>query len=397
MKWKLFLIFLLIHANQLLSQDEDVRMFVFGHSLINHEFQINPTPSQETSVPHWFHFLSQSAGENYYVSGQYGFLPQHANLPPIAQWGFDFVEGAWDSDYDPFAEANFTDILITPGNFIQWQAPDENYFNEEISPLGATNSIIEWCAQQEDDLSFYIYENWPDMAEYLGSGFPPNESEWASYNQYLQSDFVDWFEEYYQLVKEANPDNCIKLIPVGRLISELLEVEPYSQIPIDQLYEDDAPHGRANIYFLASMISYMAINEKSTPDNYIPTDIINPIIRDNYISIGDFFWERLEMFNDQDNASKVFCETIVSVEDQLVEESRLKVQPNPSNGFFELSGFDKKIELEIFDINGRCVKKEILAASNSNIDLSRFDDGVYILRVKNKKEGLNEALRLIKM
>ncbi|MDF1694650.1 MAG: hypothetical protein P1U56_02405, partial [Saprospiraceae bacterium] len=131
-----------------INAQKDVRSFIFGHSLINHEAQVNPTPSQETSIPHWMHFLAEAGGNTYAVSGQYGFLPQHANLPPIAQWGFDFATGAWESDYEPFSAANFTNILITPANFIQWQGPEENYFGETISPIDATKTIVDWCIEQ---------------------------------------------------------------------------------------------------------------------------------------------------------------------------------------------------------------------------------------------------------
>ncbi len=44
------------------ASGDTLRTFIFGHSLIHHEAQVNPTPSQETSVPHWFHLLSAEAG-----------------------------------------------------------------------------------------------------------------------------------------------------------------------------------------------------------------------------------------------------------------------------------------------------------------------------------------------
>jgi hypothetical protein len=103
---------------------KNVRTFVFGHSLINHELQVNVTPSDETSVPHWFHFLAEEANHDYAVSGKYGFLTQQRDTNNVfAQWAFDSVAAAWDSDNEVFNEANFTNILITPANFIQYQAP----------------------------------------------------------------------------------------------------------------------------------------------------------------------------------------------------------------------------------------------------------------------------------
>ena len=68
----LSLLFALVYVQ--VNAQQTVKTFIFGHSLINHELQVNITPSQETSVPHWMHFLSVEAGHNYSVSGQYGFL-----------------------------------------------------------------------------------------------------------------------------------------------------------------------------------------------------------------------------------------------------------------------------------------------------------------------------------
>ncbi|MFK7787804.1 MAG: hypothetical protein AB8B56_21965 [Crocinitomicaceae bacterium] len=174
-KFILALLTVCIHVNTF-SQDT-LKTFIFGHSLINHEAQVNITPSQETSVPHWFHFLAEEAGYNYAVSGQYGFLPQHANLPPIAQWGFDYAAPAWDSDNFPFSYPNFDNILITPGNFIQWQGPSVDYYNDTLSPLDYTNQIFDWVNAEEDSLTLYVYENWPDMGGFLSQGFPPSQSE----------------------------------------------------------------------------------------------------------------------------------------------------------------------------------------------------------------------------
>ena len=145
--------------NETNAQDT-LKTFIFGHSLLNHEYQVNPTPSQETSVPHWFHFLAQEAGYDYAVSGQYGFLSGHAtNLPPFAQWGFDSVAGAWESDFEPFSAVDFDNILITPANFVQWQLPHVNYYNDTLSPISATNIVFDWVNQQEDSLKLYVYEN----------------------------------------------------------------------------------------------------------------------------------------------------------------------------------------------------------------------------------------------
>ena len=378
------------------GQDEIIN-FIFGHSLIHHEFQVNPTPSQETSVPHWMHFLAEAGDKEYVVNGQYGFLPQHDNLPPISQWGFDFVPSAWDSDTQNFSDADFTTIMITPGNFIQWQGPEELYYNDVVSPLSATQTIFEWCNEQEDDLRFYIYENWPDMGSYLANGFPPTEAEWNSYNDYLNGDFHNWFLEYNELVSSSFPFSCIRMIPVGPIISKLLFTAPYDQIPADQLYEDDAPHGRASTYFLASLISYMAMYQEKAPENYIVDDSIHPIIRDNYKDIVSFIWEELNAFNDEEGNSLVFCSLISSTENGTRLEDISLISPNPASESVTISaGIDYR-SINIYDQWGRLhnTYSRALGKSEMTIDLGSYTAGIYLLLMMDDQNQVTQQQKLI--
>jgi len=393
---KVVLLFLSTFYTICLSAQKESTSFIFGHSLIHHEFQINPTPSQETSIPHWMHFLSEEANHNYQVSGQYGFLPQHANLPPIAQWGFDFAASAWESDYESFSEADFNNIIITPANFVQWQAPIENYPMQSISPVDATETIINWCNQEEMGLSFYLYENWPDMAPYLNNGFPPAEDEWTAYNDYLNEDFHQWFIDYQDELVERIPNACIKMIPVGPLISHLLDQSPYSNIAVDQLYEDDAPHGRASIYFLGSLIVYMATFEEKPPASYQVESIIHPIIADNYGSIVEIFWDALMEFNYPNGESRVFCNApLSSLSDNSIIE--IEFRPNPVEEFLIIEGLDSQHVVDIHDALGNNYKSSIhLDGLNNTIDLSALISGIYFLSIKDKSNKVIYTKTFIK-
>jgi len=375
---------------------QEIRNFIFGHSLIHHEFQVNPTPSQETSVPHWMHFLAQAGDDEYSVSGQYGFLPQHDNLPPIAQWGFDVVPSAWESDYESFGDAGFTTIMITPGNFIQWQGPEELYYNDDVSPVSATQTIFNWCNEQEEDLRFYIYENWPDMAGYLGGGFPPTEQEWNLYNEYLNGDFHDWFLQYYHLLRESIPSSCIRMIPTGPIISKLLFTAPYDQIPIDQLYEDDAPHGRASIYFLASLVTYMSMYEKEAPEYFVVDDIIHPIIRDNYEDVVSFIWEELNSFNDADGNSLVFCSLVSSNDEVVSSEQSFYLRPNPASHNLTISGDINYKGISIYDGLGNLHDAySSVSGSEISIDISNYTSGFYIVQLIDEKQNSISHKRLL--
>lgn len=390
------LLLFFIACTQLSLGQQNIRTFIFGHSLIHHEAQVNETPSQETSVPHWFVELTKSAGHDYAVGGQYGFLPQHANVPPISQWGFDSVPGAWESDTEPFSAANFTNIMITPGNFIQWQGPDVNYYGDDISPLDATNTIINWTKAQEDGLKFYLYENWPDMGGHLSNGFPPTAEEWTNYNTYLQADFHDWFLEYHDSLIISQPNNCISMIPVGPIISKLLMTAPYNQIPIDSLYEDDAPHGRPSIYFLAALTTYMAMTEELAP-SYSAPSIIHPVITSNYQSVVNFIWDELHAFETPNGNSRVFCSPVTESLPISTESIAIQLYPNPASQSIRVISKEPIVHIEISDILGNTYQSQELNNNfNSNIDIHQLPNGVYFLKITSTKNKTGKILRFTK-
>lgn len=302
-----FLLLFLIPL-QSFAQIDSVRMYIFGHSLLDHRPPINPTPSDETTVAHWMHLLSEDQGDFYGATGQYGFLPQHDNLPPFSQWGYDIVPPVWESEMEPFADADFTTVFLTAGNFMQWQGPEEPYPGEGgVTPVSATETIIDWVDVQEEEITIYIYENWPDMAPYISS-FPPTDAEFEAYNDYTLGDFHDWWIEYQDALLESRPEINIRMIPVGPIMAKLFRDTILTDIPVTELYEDDAPHGRPTVYFLASLISYMAIHNMPADENYDVPDIIHADVEANYADLIDFIWDELNAFNDNNGDSRVFAE-----------------------------------------------------------------------------------------
>ncbi len=273
----------------------NVRNYIFGHSLILHA-----TESDETTVPHWVHALAQDAGYSYAVDGQYGFLPQHANLPPNAQWGFQNVPGVWDPESgQTFADADFTTILLTAANFVQYQPATSPYDGDNptnASPVSATLDIIDWVTAQEPGIEIYVYENWPDMAGFLSGEWPPSAAAFANYNAYTTGEFHDWWVDYHSELTTARPDETIIMIPVGPILAKLLTETELSQIPLLELYEDDAPHGEPTLYFLASLITYMSIYGEQPPADFPIPATVNQTVADNFEAVVDLIWADLETF-----------------------------------------------------------------------------------------------------
>jgi len=313
---RLLLIFFLCLTSTLAlrAQTADERVFIFGHSLLDHRPPLIATPSDETTVPHWLYLLAQADGNALHAGGKYGFLPQHANDPPFSQWGYDIVPGVWDSDQETFAQANVSTVILTAGNFIQWQGPDQEYPGDPgVTPINATEDVFDWVRGQSAQTCLIIYENWPDMAPFLSGETLQTEAEFTAYNNYLRGDFHDWWIEYHDALLASRPAYEVKMVPVGPILADILESDWADEVPYDQLYEDNAPHGRPTLYFLASVITYAAVYQKAPPAGFDPGSTVNQQIRDNYDAIAGFIMTSLNDFNDANGISRVFYDNSLPV------------------------------------------------------------------------------------
>lgn len=262
----------------------ELRTYIFGHSLINN----NSGPS---AVPYWLTQLARADKKRFAFAGQYGFLWQHVeSLPPVAQWHFDGAPSFWNHETQSFADANFNAILLTPANFIQWQAPTIVDRSASNSPVGDTLSIIDWVMAREPGIDIYIYENWPNMSAYLGDGnFPPTAAEFAKYNAYTLGPFHDWWADYDAALSAARPNVKFIPIPVGPTIAKMLtSTNLLAGIPVTDLYYDEAPHGTPTLYFLASLVTYSGMYEKPAPTGFAVPKAIHPVVRKNYRAIVQF-------------------------------------------------------------------------------------------------------------
>ena len=366
--------------------------------MLDHRPPAIPTPSNETTVPHWIYLFAKQAGNSFAAGGQYGFLPQHANLPPISQWGYDSVPPVWESDTEPFSDADLTTIMITAGNFVQWQPPSEPYPGQgATSPNSATIDIIDWVTDQEDDLGVYIYENWPDMAPYISGGiFPPTSTDFEQYNNYTIGEFHDWWIEYHDAMVAARPADQVKMIPVGPILSGLLTETNLSQIPITELYEDDAPHGRATIYFLASLISYMAIYEETAPSNYTVPSIIHSLVATNYQTTIDYIWAYLLAFDFNDGSSRVFLnDPSMSTSNIEVDSTSISIYPNPSEGVFIIDGMTSQYQIDVLNVSGT-VHQNYNSSGRVEIDLSTLQTGLFFIRIENQSNGTLTIEKILK-
>ena len=264
------------------------RVFVFGNSLVHHL-----SDSDETTVPHWLALLARAGGHDLALDGQWGFLRDHANgLPPIPNWSFDAVTSAWDADALAFRRVGFDTIVVTPANFIQYQSPDAPYDGDNPngdSPLDATIRLLDWTGTHAPGARILIYEGWAKMDGI--AGFPPDAGERAAYLEANGGAYADWYRDYTDALRTRFPDRKIRPIPVASVLAAILSEPPLDAVPSTDLWVDDAPHGTANLYFLAALATYATLYGEAPPAGFVPPETLHPAIRENYDAIAARVWE----------------------------------------------------------------------------------------------------------
>jgi len=281
-----------------------VESHMMGHSLMDHA-----STTEQTKIAYWIHQLAVEAGNIHESTGQFGSIWDFAAFNPESNWLAGGVPTSWDGDFETFAEAYLSNFLFTIYNYVQDLPPDVVYYTSPSSVLEASERVVDSVHLYQPTNDIFIYENWPDMSAFSpGEPFDPTTTEYANYNNYTLGAFHTWWLDLHDLLRNSRPNYNIRMIPVGPVIAELMSTAPYDAIDPVDLYEDNAPHGRETIYFLAGLATYMAIYEEEAPTSYTVPNTVLPIIADNYTDIADDFWNYFQAFDDAAGNNRIFAE-----------------------------------------------------------------------------------------
>jgi len=75
-------------------------------------------------------------------------------------------------------------------------------------------------------------------------------------------------------------------------------------------------------------------------------------------------------------------------DESLAEESTLNLYPNPASDIinFELNNSsDKEMKADIYDIQGRLIETINIAINETTIDISKLENGIYVLVLSNEE------------
>ena len=284
----------------------EIRSYFFGHSLMYHTATDYPNKNH-LAMPYWVGQLAGANGQTLLATGE--FRTANYQLPPQASWVFDGVDPGWGGD---FASSDYDTVVYTEQNFVQDVPPDTVYFDGSGDPIGSVLRVLDYARTQEPGINFYIYQSWPDGEIIMPNYDPPNggnvmptAQQVATYYEMALGVDHAWWLELQDEVSAIRSN--VKMVPLGFILCRLLtEMPDLAAIPFEDLYEDNAPHGRPTIYFLAGMIQYAAMYQQRPPAGFAVPAVINSAVDDNYDAIAAFIWDELNSFNFPDGSSRVW-------------------------------------------------------------------------------------------
>ncbi|KPP85338.1 MAG: Family of unknown function (DUF577) [Rhodobacteraceae bacterium HLUCCO07] len=308
--WLGALVFLLAAG---MVRGEDRRVHFFGNSLIHHL-----SDTDETAVPHWLALMARAGGHEFAASGQWGFLRDFIKAGPEANWSFRRVARAWrGGTFDP---GGFDAIVVNPANFIQNRAPDRPYEGDNPDGASPLSAMLELIDGHVRGTPLYLYEGWADMAPFV-RGFPPWQRALRRYHAFNMGEYHQWYEDYAEALRRERPEQPIVLIPVARVLSELMSAPPLDELGATAFYSDDAPHGTPVTYLLAAAVTYQALYGEAAPDDMELPDTIPPEVRENWPALT----ERIaELVGEQDKAAAGGAGAV-----ERADASQVQEEPEP--------------------------------------------------------------------
>ena len=275
-----------------MAQQDAREVYVFGNSLVHHLGD-----AAHSNAPYWMDQLARADGRRLALDGQWGFLRDFAGtLPPQPNWTIPGVTSNWDPGRGTFGDAGYDAVVITPANFIQDQDPGQPfaYDNPEgVTPVETILTVMDWVEGHAPGTPVWIYEGWSDMDSVAG-GFPPSRRGLRRYHDYNTGAYGVWYDDLVAELAEARPEADLRLIPVARVLSGLLQQGGLLEdLPVEALYVDGSPHGTPALYFLAGAVSYAALFNAPPPESYTPPVDLTPEIAARWPQIAGAIWQQL--------------------------------------------------------------------------------------------------------
>jgi hypothetical protein len=282
----------------------------YFHSLWKHA-ALGSDAHPGTSVGNWLHRMAQQApngGHDIGVCGSFH-SPRQTPAPPYMHVVDDEVPYRHMNNYEfVWTGANQMDAMFwVPDNFESFQHdPDAiTGFGAPSAQALFTALIQAWETNAPKVGRHYaIYNSFDHLAwtgrpghqdEDVSALTPAHIATWINHSLTV---YAPWFDLLVSRVQATYPSLDIRLYDVCRPLVLAMRDTAVGDVPITEMFEDYAPHGRATCYFVVAIAQYIHFfGEKppanlqfNWPDQADPTRRVHAAVVNNYQSIVDYIW-----------------------------------------------------------------------------------------------------------
>jgi len=283
----------------------------YFHSLWKHA-ALGSDAHPGTSVGNWVYRMAQQApngGNDIGVCGSFRSLRQAESIPPNMHVVDDEVPYRYMNNYvQTWTGANQMDVMfMVPDNFASHSVDPgaPSGFGLPVAQDLFSAGISQWEANAPKAGRYYaIYNSWPHLQQ---SGIPTYTDEdvsaltpahIATWINYALNTFAPWYDLLISRMQGILPGVEIRNWDVCRPLVLAMRDTAVGDVPITEMFEDYAPHGRATCYFVVAIAQYIHFfNEKppanlqfNWPDQADPTRRVHAAVVNNYQSIVDYIW-----------------------------------------------------------------------------------------------------------
>lgn len=266
-------------------------VFAYLNSLHNHDAGAG---NANTSTANWVARMAPSGGNIYTCGSMFGFA-NGWTTPPLAG-GQEVVTSPYMSGTSWTGGNQIEVVEIVPDNF---EGPSVN----PSTPNGLGFAYVPRLLQIIDawelnapnaDRVYAIHGGWPDMGPY-GDPNTLTVTQRNNYIAYALGPYQTWLELMVAQLRIARPTLNIQLYRINESTILAMRDTIVNTIPANTLFEDDAPHGRSTMYFLAAVANYIELFNEKPPANFVfnPAWGVSPVVTSNYQAIVDYIYSIL--------------------------------------------------------------------------------------------------------
>lgn len=269
-------------------------VFAYLNSLHNHDAGAG---NENTSTANWIARMVPAApnGGNIYTCGSMFGFASGWTIPPMAG-GQEVATSPHMSGTSWAGGSQIEVVEIVPDNF-EGPTVDPSVSNGlGFAYVPRILQIIDAWEQNAPNPNrvYAIHGGWPDMGPY-GDPATLTVPQRNNYITYALGAYQTWLELMETQLRAARPDLNIQLFKISEATILAWRDTVVNTIPASTLFEDNAPHGRSTMYFLAAIANYIELYDEMPPAGFEfnPAWGVSPIVVSNYQSIVDYIYNTL--------------------------------------------------------------------------------------------------------